>query len=83
MNMLRQSALSAVEMVHPLSLLSLLWGPFSTGLPGHLVAPIDRLNAILSLLYLPDRCRTPYLALSRIHAQVGVLNRLVVNQLVG
>ena len=46
---------------------------------------LNWLNAILSLLHPLDRCRTrsaigsaigrPYLALSRIHAQVGVLNQ--------
>ena len=57
-----------------------------------LSGPLNRLNAILSLLSLLhalDRYRTcsatrtaiarPYLALSRIHAQVGVLHRLVLN----
>ena len=51
------------------------------------------LNAILSLLQPLDRYRTPsaigsaigrpYLALSRFHAQVGALNRLVLNRLGG
>ena len=51
-----------------------------------LSGPLDRLNAILSLLQPLDHYRTPsatgraigrpYLALSRIHMQVGVLNRL-------
>ena len=56
-----------------------------------LTGPHIRLNAILSLLQPLDRYRNlsairsviarPYLALSRIHAQVGVLNRLVLNRL--
>ena len=60
---------------------------------GGLMAPINRLNAILSLLQPLDRYRTPfaigsaigrpYLALSRIQTQVGVLNRLVLNRLGG
>ena len=50
-----------------------------------LSGPLNRLNAILSLLQPLDRYRThsaigsaigrPYLALSRIQTQVGVLNR--------
>ena len=62
-------------------------------LMGELSGPLDRLNAILSLLQPLDRYRAPsaiesaigkpYLALSRIHAQVGVLNRLVLNRLGG
>ena len=56
-----------------------------------LSGPLDRLNAILSLLQPLDRYRapsaigsaigSPYLALSRFHAQVGTLNRLVLNRL--
>ena len=53
-----------------------------------LSGPLNRLNAILSLLQPLDRYRTPSAigsaigkALSRIHAQVGVLNRLVLNRL--
>ena len=56
-----------------------------------LSGPLNRLNAILSLLQPLDRYRTPsvigsaigrpYLALSRIQTQVGVLNRLVLNRL--
>ena len=52
-----------------------------------LVAPLNRWNAILSLLQPFDRYRTPsavgraigrpYLALSCTHTQIGVLNRLV------
>ena len=55
--------------------------------------PLNRLNAMLSLLQPLDRYRTPsaiesangrpYLALARIHTQVGVLNRLVLNRLRG
>ena len=55
-----------------------------------LSGPLNWLNAILSLLHALNRNRTasaigsaigrPYLALSRIHAQVGVLNRLVLNR---
>ena len=58
-----------------------------------LSGPLNRLNAILSLLQPLDRYRTPsaigsaigrpYLALSRFRAQVGVLNRLVLNRLGG
>ena len=58
-----------------------------------LSGPLNRLNAILSLLHPLDRYRTPsvivsavrrpYLALSRIHAEVGLLNRLVLNCLGG
>ena len=58
-----------------------------------LSGPLNRLNAILSLLQSLDRYRThsaignaigrPYLALSRIHAQVGFLNRLVLNRVGG
>ena len=58
-----------------------------------LSVPLDRLNAILSLLQPLDRYRTPsaigsaigrpYLALSRIHAQAGVLDRLVLKRLGG
>ena len=53
--------------------------------------PLNRLNAILSLLHPLDRDRNPsaigtaigrpYLALSRIKIKVGVLNRLVLNRL--
>ena len=55
--------------------------------------PLNRLNAILSLLHPLDPYGTPaaiesaieigraYLALSRIYTQVGVLNRLVLNHL--
>ena len=53
---------------------------------GHL----NRLNAKLSLLHPLDRYRTPiaigseigrpYLSLPRIHAQVGSLNRLILNR---
>ena len=65
--------------------------PFQHPLSG----PLNRLNAILSLLHPLDRCRTPlcdrdrvrlggpYLALSRIQTQVGVFNRLVLNRLGG
>ena len=55
-----------------------------------LSGPLNRLNAILSLLHPLDRFRTPsatgsaigrrYLALSRIQTQVGVLDRLVLNR---
>ena len=58
--------------------------PFRSG-------PLNQLNAILSLLDPVDHYRPysatgsaigrPYLALSRIHTQVGVLNRLVLNNL--
>ena len=58
-----------------------------------LSGPLNRLNAILSLLRPLDRYSTPsaigsaigrpYLALSRIHAQAGVLNRLFLNRLGG
>ena len=58
-----------------------------------LSGPLNRLNAILSLLQPLDRYRAhsaigsaigrAYLALSRIHAQVGVLSRLVLNRLGG
>ena len=58
-----------------------------------LSGPLNRLNAILSLLQPLDRYRAPsaiesaigrpYLALSRIHAQVGVLKHLVLNCLRG
>ena len=58
-----------------------------------LSGPLDRLNAIPSLLQPLDRYRTPsaigsaigrpYLALSRFRAQLGVLNRLVLNRLGG
>ena len=57
-----------------------------------LSGPLNRLSAILSLLQPLDRYGAPpsaigsaiggpYLALSRIPAQVGVLNRLVLNRL--
>ena len=56
-----------------------------------LSGPLNRLNAILSLLHPLDRYRKPsaigsaigrpYLALSRIKMKVGVLNRLVLNRL--
>ena len=59
----------------------------------HLSGPLNRLNAILSLLHPLDRYRAlsaigsaigrPYLALSRFHAQLGVLNRPVLNRLGG
>ena len=55
--------------------------------------PLNRLNAILSLLQPLDRYRAasaiasairrPYLALSRFHAKVGALNRLVLNRFRG
>ena len=58
-----------------------------------LSGPLNRLNAILSLIQPLDRYRTPsaigiaigrpYLALARIQTQVGVLNRLVLNRLGG
>ena len=58
-----------------------------------LSGPLNRLNATPSLLQPLDRYRTPsairsaiggaYLALSRIHTQVGVLNRLVLIRLGG
>ena len=55
-----------------------------------LSGPLNRLNAILSLLQPLDRDRAPSAiesaiggALSRIHTQVGVLNRLVLNRLGG
>ena len=58
-----------------------------------LSGPLNRLNAILSLLQPLDRYRAPsaigsaigrpYLALSRFHAQVGALNRLVLNRFRG
>ena len=58
-----------------------------------LSGPLDRLNAILSLLQPLDRYRAPSaigtaigrhdLALSRFHAQVGALNRLVLNRFRG
>ena len=64
-------------------------GVFAWGLSG----PLNRLNAILSLLQPLDRYRAPsaigsaigrpYLALSRFHAQVGALNRLVLNRFRG
>ena len=54
---------------------------------------LSRFNAILSLLHPLDSYRTPsvvgsaigrpYLALSRIHAQAGVLNRFLLNRLGG
>ena len=60
-----------------------------TGYP-KLSASLNRLNAILSLLQHPDRYRTlsamgsaigrPYLALSRIPTQAGVLNCLVLKR---
>ena len=60
---------------------------------GPLSDPLNRLNAILSLLHPLDRYRapsvigsaigSPYLALSRIQTQVGALNRLVLNRLRG
>ena len=56
-------------------------------------APLNQLNAILSLLHPPERYRTPfaigsvigrsYLALLASHVQVGVLNCLVLNRLRG
>ena len=58
-----------------------------------LSGPLNRLNAILSLLQPLDRYRAPpaigsaigrpYLTLSRFHAQVGALNRLVLNRFRG
>ena len=58
-----------------------------------LSGPLNRLNAILSLLQPLDSYRAPsaigsaigrpYLALSRFHAQVGALNRLVLNRFRG
>ena len=58
---------------------------------GKLSGPLNWLNAALSLLQPLDCCRTPSaigsaiwgpcLALSRIHTQVGALNRLVLNRL--
>ena len=58
-----------------------------------LSGPLNRLNAILSLLQPLDCYRapsaigsaigSPYLALSRFRAQLGVLNRLVLNRLGG
>ena len=58
-----------------------------------LSGPLNRLNAVTSLLQPLDRYRTksaigsaigrPYLALSRIPPHVGVLNRLVLNRLGG
>ena len=58
-----------------------------------LSGPLDRLNAILSLLQPLDRYRTPfaigsaigtpYPALSCFHAQLRVLNRLVLNRFGG
>ena len=60
--------------------------PFWRALSG----PLNQLNAILSLLQPLDRYRTPsaigsaiegpYLVLSRFRAQLGVLNRLVLNR---
>ena len=67
----------------------------STSAPVQASGPPNRLNAILSLLRLLDRYRTPsaigravrlggpYLALSRTPTQVGVLSRLVLNRLGG
>ena len=59
----------------------------------NLSGPLNRWNALLSLLHRLDRKSTPsatgspigrpYLALSRILTQVGVLNRLVLNRLGG
>ena len=58
-----------------------------------LSGPLNRLNAILSLLQPLDRYRAPsaigsaigrpYLALSRFHTQAKALNRLVLNRLGG
>ena len=59
-----------------------------------LSGPLNRLNAILFLLEPLDRYRTPlcdkevrlggpYVAVSRIQTQVGVLNHFVLNRLVG
>ena len=51
--------------------------------------PLNQLNAILPLLHyralsaIESAIGRPYLVLSRIHAQVGVLNRLVLNRLGG
>ena len=59
----------------------------------HLSGPLNRLSAKLSLLQPLDRYRTasaiasaigrPYLTLSRIRTQAGVLNRLSLNRLGG
>ena len=56
----------------------------------NLSGPLNRLNAILSLLHPLDRYRAPSAIgsaigrpLSRIQTQVGVLNRLVLNRLAG
>ena len=58
-----------------------------------LSGPLNRLNALLPLLHPLDQYKTPsaigsaigrpYVALSRIHTQVGVLNRLVLSRLEG
>ena len=58
-----------------------------------LSGPLNQLNAILSLLQPLNCYRTlsaivsaigrPYLALSRIHTQAGILNRLVLNRMEG
>ena len=58
-----------------------------------LSGPLNRLNVIQFLLHPLDRYATPsaigsvigrpYLALPRIHTQVGVLNHLVLNRLGG
>ena len=60
---------------------------------GEKSGPLNRLNAIISLLQPLDRYRAPsaigsaigrpYLALSRFHAQVKALNRLVLNRFRG
>ena len=60
---------------------------------GELNGPLNQLNAILSLLQPLDRSRAPsaiesaigrpYLALSRIHTQAGVLNYVVLSRLGG
>ena len=73
----------------------ILWSPTNLeiqNLVWELSAPLNQLNAILALQLHPlDRYRAlsamesaigrPYLALSRIHAQAGALNRLVLNRL--
>ena len=65
--------------------------PRDEGRSCRLSGPLNQLNAILSLLQAFDCYRAPsakvsaigrpYLALSHIHAQIGVLNRLVLNRL--
>ena len=70
-----------------------LWSRNLRVLVDGLSGPLNRLNALLSLLHPLDRYRTPsaigsaigrrYLALSRIQTQVGVLDGLVLNRLAG